>query len=135
MIGIHGAGRFLGELNVVLGQPAFVTAGARDHGEVLAVPVDAMQEIVSRHPSLGDIILGAHLIRRSMLVEAGTGLRIVGSHYSPETPHESTRAVDHRPEACFRTEVGRLLITLVEPNDRLGAFTAPQSHQESSSEV
>jgi thioredoxin reductase (NADPH) len=84
-IAIHGPGRFLGELSLLIGQPPFYSAVVQEPGEVLAVPVDEVRSIVAGDPALGDLILRAYLIRRSMLIDLGVGLRIVGSRYSPDT--------------------------------------------------
>jgi thioredoxin reductase (NADPH) len=85
VIGVHGPRRFLGDLNLFTGQPAFLTAVVRDPGAVLVVAVDRLVEAVSHDPALGDLILRAYVARRSMLIELRTGLRIVGSRYSPDT--------------------------------------------------
>jgi thioredoxin reductase (NADPH) len=85
VISVHGPGRFLGELNVLTGQAAFVTAVVVEAGSVLVVPVTRLREIVTQETALGDLILRAYLIRRSILIGLGTGLRIVGSRYSPDT--------------------------------------------------
>jgi thioredoxin reductase (NADPH) len=84
-IAIHGPGRFLGELGLLTGQPPFSSAVVQEPGEVLGVPVDEVRGIVAGDPALGDLILRAYLIRRSMLIDLGVGLRIVGSRYSPDT--------------------------------------------------
>jgi thioredoxin reductase (NADPH) len=84
-IAIHGPGRFLGELSLLVGQPPFFSAVVQEPGEVLGVPVEAVRAIVAGDPALGDLILRAYLIRRSMLIDLGVGLRIVGSRYSPDT--------------------------------------------------
>jgi thioredoxin reductase (NADPH) len=44
-----------------------------------------LREIVTQDTTLGDLILRAYLIRRSILIGLGTGLKIVGSRYSPHT--------------------------------------------------
>jgi thioredoxin reductase (NADPH) len=85
VLGVHGPRRFLGELNLLTGQASFLTAVVREPGEVLAVPVERMRELVVRDPSLGDVILRAFLLRRSILIEIAAGFRIVGSRYSPDT--------------------------------------------------
>jgi thioredoxin reductase (NADPH) len=85
VIGVHGAGRFLGELGLLTGESAYYAAVPVEDGEVLAVPVDRLRAEVLRDPTLGDLILRAYLIRRSLLVGLGVGLRIVGSRYSPDT--------------------------------------------------
>jgi thioredoxin reductase (NADPH) len=85
VIGVHGPGRFLGELNLLTGQTVFLTAVVRDPGTVLRVPVERLRELVTRDPTLGDPILRAYLIRRALLIDIGTGFRIIGSRYSPGT--------------------------------------------------
>ncbi|WP_020664664.1 FAD-dependent oxidoreductase [Amycolatopsis benzoatilytica] len=85
VVRVHGPRRFLGELGLIEGQPAFVGAVAADPGEVLAVPVGAVLHLVLGDPVLGDLILRAYLIRRTVLIGSGNGLRIVGSCYSPDT--------------------------------------------------
>lgn len=84
VIRVHGAGRFLGELNVLTGQASFITAVVAEDGEVLAVPVDELRRLVAGDEILGDLVLRAYLIRRSMLIGPGAGFRIVGSRYSPD---------------------------------------------------
>ncbi len=85
VISVHGPGRFLGELNLLTGETVFVTAVVREPGEVLVVPVEHLRQLVTRDPVLGDLILRAYLLRRSLLIELGTGFRIVGSRFVPDT--------------------------------------------------
>ncbi|WP_248962034.1 FAD-dependent oxidoreductase [Sphaerisporangium perillae] len=85
VLGVHGRGRFLGELGLLTGQPGFLRAVVREAGEVLAVPVEELRALVSGNPVLGDLILRAYLIRRSILIELGAGFRIIGSRYSLDT--------------------------------------------------
>jgi thioredoxin reductase (NADPH) len=54
-------------------------------GEVLVVPADRLQELVTRDPVLGSLILQAYLIRRSILIGLGVGMRIIGSRFSADT--------------------------------------------------
>src|SRR5207245_8572506 len=63
----HGAGRFLGELNLVTGMRVFVSARVVEPGEVIAVPRAALQQVIATNPRLGDAILAAFLARRSVL--------------------------------------------------------------------
>jgi thioredoxin reductase (NADPH) len=84
LIGMHGPHRFLGELSMITGQVSFLTAVVREPGEVLAVPVDRVRAMVAENPSIGDLILRAFLLRRSILIEKGAGLRIIGSRYSDD---------------------------------------------------
>ncbi|MCU1378567.1 MAG: cyclic nucleotide-binding protein [Acidimicrobiales bacterium] len=85
VVSVHGPRRFLGELSLLTGQAVFVTAVVCEPGEVLVVPVERMRSLVAQDPMLGDVILRAYLLRRSLLIELGTGLRIVGSRFSPDT--------------------------------------------------
>jgi thioredoxin reductase (NADPH) len=85
VIGVHGPGRFLGELNLLTGQAEFVTAVVPEPGEVLVIPVERLREVLARDSPLADLILRAYLLRRSLLIELGTGFRIVGSRFNPET--------------------------------------------------
>ena len=85
IVRVHGPGRFLGELGVLEGQPAFTGAVVVEPGAVLAIPVSSLRELITSDPVLGDLILRAYLIRRSMLIGLGSGFRIVGSCYSPDT--------------------------------------------------
>jgi len=70
LIGIHGPGRFLGELSVLTGQALYVTAVVREPGEVLVVPVDRLREHVIYDFALGDVILRAYLLRRLLRLAA-----------------------------------------------------------------
>jgi thioredoxin reductase (NADPH) len=83
-LAVHGPRRFLGELSLLTGQPAFLTAVVVQAGEVLVTPVDRLRALVAEDPRLGDLILSSYLLRRSLLVERGAGLRIVGSRFSPD---------------------------------------------------
>ena len=84
VIGVHGPGRFLGELNLLTGQTVFLTAEVWQPGEVVVVPAETLRHLVAKDPALGDLILRAYLLRRSMLIGLGAGFRIVGSRYSPD---------------------------------------------------
>jgi thioredoxin reductase (NADPH) len=83
-ISVHGPGRFLGELSLLAGQPALLSAVVREPGEVLSIPVDDVRALVAHDPTLGDLILRAYMIRRSLLIEMGAGIRIIGSRYSAD---------------------------------------------------
>jgi thioredoxin reductase (NADPH) len=82
---LHGPGRFLGELGVLTGQPAFVSDVVVDPGEVLAVPVDRLRALAARDHAFGDLVLRAYLVRRWLALGEGIGFRIIGSRYSAVT--------------------------------------------------
>jgi thioredoxin reductase (NADPH) len=96
VIGIHGPRRFLGELGLLTGERLFVSAVVARSGEVLVVPADRLREIVNHDPVLGDFILQALLMRRSILIGLGVGFRIVGSRYSSDTRRLRDFAIRNR---------------------------------------
>src|SRR6185312_10017203 len=44
-----------------------------------------VRALVAHDPVLSDLILRAYLMRRSLLIQEGTGFRIIGSCYDPDT--------------------------------------------------
>ena len=48
------------------------------------MPAGRLRELVACDQGIGDLILRAYLIRRSILIGLGAGLRIIGSRYSPD---------------------------------------------------
>ena len=82
---VHGPRRFLDELGLLTGQPSFVSMTAAEPGEVLAVPLPGLHDLVREKPDLGNLILRSFLARRELLIGDITGIKIVGSRYSPDT--------------------------------------------------
>ncbi|HEX4720055.1 MAG TPA: FAD-dependent oxidoreductase [Thermoleophilaceae bacterium] len=85
VIGVHGPGRILGELNLLTGQASLTTAVVTEPGEVLALPAETVRDLAVEDPRFGDLLLRVCMLRRSMLTKLGAGLRIIGSRYSPDT--------------------------------------------------
>ena len=77
VVGVHGPRRFLGEISLLTGQAAFVTAVVVEAGEVLRIPVEELRELVTQDTALGDLVLRAYLLRRSILIEVGEGSMVV----------------------------------------------------------
>ena len=84
VIAVHGPRRFLGEIGLLTGQAAQFTALVVEPGEILAVPIGRLAELAVEEPELGDLIVRAYLLRRTMLIGLGTGLTIVGSRSTPD---------------------------------------------------
>jgi thioredoxin reductase (NADPH) len=82
VIAIQGAHRFLGEINLLTGSRPYLSAVVRDPGEVIQVAAGRLREVVSNDEELSNIILRAYLARRSILIDMGAGVRLVGSRYS-----------------------------------------------------
>jgi thioredoxin reductase (NADPH) len=81
----HGPGRFIGELNLLTGEPVYLTAVAREAGRVIAVPRESLLRIIAEDPTLSELIMRAFLLRRSLLRNRGVGPRVVGSRHSRQT--------------------------------------------------
>ena len=84
LIAVHGPRRFLGGVALLTGQRPYLTAIAQEPTEVLVIPVDNLKEAVTEDPGLGDLILRAFLLRRSLHRGIGAGFRIIGSRFSPD---------------------------------------------------
>jgi thioredoxin reductase (NADPH) len=85
LVGVHGPGRFLGELGLLSGQGAVLAAVVLERGEVLVVPPERVRELFTRHPTLGDLVLRSYLLRRSLAIEDGASMGIVGSRSVTDT--------------------------------------------------
>lgn len=117
-ITVHGAGRFLGELNMLTGQSVYLSAVVRESGQVLAIPPQHLKKIITEEPTLSDIILKAFLMRRSVLMRVGTGLRIVGSRHSRDALRLREFAVRNRlPHAFIDLEEDERAEALLERFD------------------
>jgi thioredoxin reductase (NADPH) len=86
-ITVHRPGEFTGDVAHLTGSPAAVSAIARVTTEAYEVSDDALRQVLSQCPDLGDVILQAFTARRQLLRESGsfTGLRVIGSRYSRDT--------------------------------------------------
>ena len=83
----HGAGRFLGELNLVTGQRAWLTARAATPTQVLVIEPPEFRRLMTALPSTGDAIFRTLAARRELLRtgEGAAAIRLIGSRYSPES--------------------------------------------------
>ena len=86
VVATHGARRFLGELNLLTGQRAYLTARVSQPGRVVVVPLATLRQLMSTRPDFSDTVFRALLARREILraAEGAGAIRIVGSRYSPE---------------------------------------------------
>jgi thioredoxin reductase (NADPH) len=84
---IHRKGEFTGDISHLTGLPAVVSAVARGDCGVYEVSGDALRGALNQCPAISDIILQAFIARRQLLRESPnfTGLRVIGSRYSPDT--------------------------------------------------
>src|SRR3954447_2192544 len=86
VVATREAGGFLGELNLLTGQRAYLTARMTTAGRVLVVERDDFRRLMSTKPDLSDIIFRAFVARRELLRsgEGAGAIQIIGSRFSPE---------------------------------------------------
>ncbi|MBV9354315.1 MAG: FAD-dependent oxidoreductase, partial [Chloroflexi bacterium] len=72
----HRAGRFVGELNMVTGQAAYLTARVSVAGEVSRIPHEGFRRLMAEDGELSDLILRAFMARRDRL-RTGEGARSI----------------------------------------------------------
>jgi thioredoxin reductase (NADPH) len=79
-----GPGQFLGELNLITGQNAIMTARVRTPGAVLRITSTQFRELMAEDAELSDVLLRSFVARRQELRQ-GAGahaLEILGSEFS-----------------------------------------------------
>jgi hypothetical protein len=79
-------------------------AGYEDHGStterlsrVIVLSIDQLRGVIAANQQLGDLILGAFVARRALLIGLATALRFVGSRLSPDTRPDMRKARNGRP--------------------------------------
>ena len=80
----HGPGQFLGELNLLTGQAAFLSTRAVKAGVILRISSARFRDLMDRDTELSDFILRALLARRQRLRtgEAARSMELIGSAFS-----------------------------------------------------
>jgi thioredoxin reductase (NADPH) len=81
----YGPAQFLGEIGMLTGQRAYLTAVASSAGRVLAVPVGQLRVVMTHEPGLSDLVLRTFLLRHAILTRRGSGLTLIGSRFDPDT--------------------------------------------------
>ncbi len=85
VIAAFGRSQFLGEIGLLTGQRAYLSAVASTAGRVLRVPAARLRVIMAQEPSLSELILRAFLLRHSVLTGLGLGLTLIGSRFDAGT--------------------------------------------------
>src|SRR3979411_562221 len=78
-------GEFMGEIGLLTGQRAYLTAVVSAPGRILRIPVQQVHAIMDQELELSELILRAFLVRHSRLTRLGSGLTLVGSRYDVNT--------------------------------------------------
>jgi len=85
VITAYGPSQFLGEIGLLTGQRAYLSAVAGTAGRVLRVPVEQVPVVMAQEPGLSELILRTFLLRHSILTGRGSGLTLIGSRFDPGT--------------------------------------------------
>jgi thioredoxin reductase (NADPH) len=85
VIATYGPSQFLGEIGLLTGQRAYLSAVAGTAGRVLRVPAEQVRVVMAQEPGLSELILRTFLLRHSILTGLGSGLTLVGSRFDPGT--------------------------------------------------
>ena len=73
VITAYGRSQFLGEIGLLTGQRAYLSAVAGTAGRVLRVPVEQVRVVMAQEPGLSELILRTFLLRHSILTGPGFG--------------------------------------------------------------
>ncbi len=83
---VHRQGQFSGDIDLLTGRPAVVSAVACGDCEVFEVPHHDLRRMLGEIPELSDKLLRAFQMRRRLLEESGfLGIRVLGAANSRET--------------------------------------------------
>jgi len=85
VIATYGQGQFLGEIGLLTGQRAYLSAVAGTAGRVLRVPVEQVRVVMAQELTLSELILRTFLLRHSILTGLGSGLTLIGSRFDAGT--------------------------------------------------
>ena len=82
---VHHAGQFTGDVDLLSGRAVVVTGRVVENAQLLELSPDDLRRAVNTLPELGETLVKAFLMRRTLLLGAGAeALRIVGSRFSPD---------------------------------------------------
>jgi len=85
-VALHERHAFGGDVALVTGRPALVSAIARGDTEVFEISPGDIRRIMSERPALGELLLRAFIARRELLVASDfQGLRVLGAGSSRDT--------------------------------------------------
>jgi thioredoxin reductase (NADPH) len=85
VIATYGRAQFLGEISLLTGQRAYLSAVATTAGRVLRVPPEQVRVVMAQELGLSELIMRTFLLRHSILTGLGAGLTLVGSRFDPGT--------------------------------------------------
>jgi thioredoxin reductase (NADPH) len=83
---VHEVHAFGGDVDLLTGRPALISAVARGETEVFEIAPTDIRRIMGERPALGELLLRAFMARRELLVASEfQGLRVIGAGSSRDT--------------------------------------------------
>ena len=71
LVTVHGPGQFSGDVDMLSGRVALVTARVGAAGQLIEIDAASLRKAVADFPQIGEIILKAFLARRALLISGG----------------------------------------------------------------
>ena len=98
VVAAYGPGGFLGELNLLTGQTAYLTARVTQAGRIYRISHERFRQLMAEDPEISDVLLRTFLARRDRLRDspAARGIEIVGSGISADALALRTYAARQR---------------------------------------
>jgi thioredoxin reductase (NADPH) len=82
-VAVHQPQEFTGDVDMLTGRAALVAARVAADGDVLELSAAALRAAVDEEPELGELVVKALMMRRSLLLSDGfEGVKIIGSRFS-----------------------------------------------------
>lgn len=78
-------GQFVGVMNILSAEGAYVTVTAKEPSRVLRIPLPRLRQVMDTDVTLSEVVLRAFLLRHSLLMRLGTGPKVIGSRYNTAT--------------------------------------------------
>jgi thioredoxin reductase (NADPH) len=82
---VFNPGQFVGVMNILSNEGAYVTATATIASRVLKVPLAQLRAVIGEDVALSEIVVRAFLLRHSLLLRLGTGPKLIGSRFNDAT--------------------------------------------------
>ena len=73
VLAVREPGQFTGEMSVISGSRALLTARVTKDGAVLELTREKVQSLMAKDTELGDILMGAFVARRLLMIQLGEG--------------------------------------------------------------
>lgn len=85
-IAVLGPLQFTGDIDMIIGRPAFVSAFAKTKCVTYDLTLDDLKHVINEMPRLSAVFLKSFLARKQLMEKSGvTGVKIIGSRFSKDT--------------------------------------------------